>query len=165
MIEALQKAVYNFKGAILIITNNEYLIQESECELCVIENLKLMKFEDLSDYKKWILKILGEPVKVPLKYSRKTPLNIDLRPKLVSDSEIIINHIKSAKADPDILNIGDYFVEFIEGYNTFTCGCSTFPPLISGGRTKEQAERRIRLLIEWYIENLINEGKAVPSPP
>lgn len=167
MINELQKAVYSFKGGVMMVTNNEYLISESECDLCVIENLEaeLIMTMNLNDYKDKVLRELLEPVKIPLIYKRKTPLNIDLRPKLMSDSQVIDQYIKTKNADPDIRNIGMYYITYSENYDYISSFCPTFPGLSAAGRTMEDAERRIRILIEFWIEESIKLGIEVPSPP
>lgn len=60
-IDALAEAITEFKGGVIIVSHDERLIRETECQLWVIENKQINEIDgDFDDYRKELLDSLGE---------------------------------------------------------------------------------------------------------
>ena len=60
-IDALCEAINNFNGGVVVVTHDQRLIEECECELWVVEKLGVTKWEaGFDDYKQDILRQLEE---------------------------------------------------------------------------------------------------------
>ncbi|VDK69253.1 unnamed protein product [Litomosoides sigmodontis] len=60
-IHALAEAIENFSGGVIMVTHDERLIRETNCQLWVVENLGIAEIDgDFEDYRKEILDQLGE---------------------------------------------------------------------------------------------------------
>jgi ATP-binding cassette subfamily F protein 1 len=60
---ALAEAINNFKGGVIIVSHDERLIRETNCQLWVIENKQINEIDgDFDDYRKELLDSLGEAV-------------------------------------------------------------------------------------------------------
>jgi len=65
-IDALAEAIAEFKGGVIIVSHDERLIRETECQLCVIEDQNITEIDgDFDDYRKEILEELGENINNP----------------------------------------------------------------------------------------------------
>uniref|UniRef100_A0A915Q5E3 ABC transporter domain-containing protein n=1 Tax=Setaria digitata TaxID=48799 RepID=A0A915Q5E3_9BILA len=65
-IHALASAIENFGGGVVMVTHDERLIRETNCQLWIVENLGIAEIDgDFEDYRKEILEQLGE-ASVPL---------------------------------------------------------------------------------------------------
>jgi ABC-type dipeptide/oligopeptide/nickel transport system ATPase subunit len=57
----LAEAVNDFKGGIIIVSHDERLIRETDCQLWVIENTQINEIDgDFDNYRKELLSSLGE---------------------------------------------------------------------------------------------------------
>jgi ATP-binding cassette subfamily F protein 1 len=62
-IEALIEALREFKGGVVIVSHDERLIRETECQLYVIEHNSIAEIDgDFDDYRKELLDSLGEAI-------------------------------------------------------------------------------------------------------
>ncbi|KAM3728305.1 ATP-binding cassette sub-family F member [Dirofilaria immitis] len=60
-IHALAEAIENFSGGVVMVTHDERLIRETNCQLWIVENLGIAEIDgDFEDYRKEILEQLGE---------------------------------------------------------------------------------------------------------
>ncbi|CAG9540082.1 unnamed protein product [Cercopithifilaria johnstoni] len=60
-IHALAEAIENFGGGVVMVTHDERLIRETNCQLWIVENLGVAEIDgDFEDYRKEILDQLGE---------------------------------------------------------------------------------------------------------
>ncbi|KAL3990375.1 ABC transporter family protein [Acanthocheilonema viteae] len=60
-IHALAEAIENFAGGVVMVTHDERLIKETNCQLWIVENLGIAEIDgDFEDYRKEILDQLGE---------------------------------------------------------------------------------------------------------
>ncbi|UJR37600.1 hypothetical protein I4U23_030297 [Adineta vaga] len=60
-IDALAEAINEFKGGVVIVSHDERLIRETDCQLWVIENKQINEIDgDFDDYRKELLDSLGE---------------------------------------------------------------------------------------------------------
>jgi ATP-binding cassette subfamily F protein 1 len=65
-IDALAQAINEFQGGVVVVTHDERLIRETECQLWVIENHNIAEIDgDFDDYREEILIALGEKVNNP----------------------------------------------------------------------------------------------------
>lgn len=65
-IDALADAINEFQGGVVIVTHDERLIRETDCQLCVIENKNIAEIDgDFDDYREEVLTELGETVNNP----------------------------------------------------------------------------------------------------
>jgi len=65
-IDALAEAIREYEGGVIIVTHDERLIRETECQLWVIEDQGIEEIEgDFDDYRKEVLDQLGEEVSNP----------------------------------------------------------------------------------------------------
>ena len=65
-IDALAEAINEFKGGVIIVSHDERLIRETECQLWVIEDQGIEEIDgDFDDYRREILEELGEEVANP----------------------------------------------------------------------------------------------------
>jgi ATP-binding cassette subfamily F protein 1 len=65
-IDALAQAINEFQGGVIVVTHDERLIRETECQLWVIENQNIAEIDgDFDDYREEILSALGEKVNNP----------------------------------------------------------------------------------------------------
>lgn len=65
-IDALAEAISEYKGGVIIVTHDERLIRETECNLYVIEEQTINEVDgDFDDYRKEVLDQLGEVVNNP----------------------------------------------------------------------------------------------------
>ena len=64
-IEALQEAIQEFKGGVVIVSHDERLIRETECQLWVVEDKQISEIDgDFDDYRTELLESLGEQINV-----------------------------------------------------------------------------------------------------
>jgi ATP-binding cassette subfamily F protein 1 len=62
-IEALIEALNEFKGAVILVSHDERLIRETNCQLWVIEERTITEIDgDFDDYRKELLDALGEEI-------------------------------------------------------------------------------------------------------
>lgn len=62
-IEALIEAINEFKGGVVLVSHDERLIRETNCQLWVIENNSIVEIDgDFDDYRKELLDFLGEEI-------------------------------------------------------------------------------------------------------
>ncbi|CAF3431058.1 unnamed protein product [Rotaria sp. Silwood1] len=62
-IDALAEAINDFKGGVIIVSHDERLIRETNCQLWVIENKQINEIDgDFDDYRKELLDSLGEDI-------------------------------------------------------------------------------------------------------
>ena len=62
-IEALTDAINEFKGGVIIVSHDERLIRETECQLSVVEDKQIAEIDgDFDDYRKELLDSLGEEI-------------------------------------------------------------------------------------------------------
>ena len=62
-IDALAEALNEYKGGVIIVSHDERLIRETNCQLCVIEEQNIAEIEGgFDDYRKEVLDELGEEV-------------------------------------------------------------------------------------------------------
>jgi ATP-binding cassette, subfamily F, member 1 len=60
-IDALAEAINEFEGGVIIVSHDERLIRETDCQLWVIENQQINEIDgDFDDYRKELLESLGE---------------------------------------------------------------------------------------------------------
>jgi ATP-binding cassette subfamily F protein 1 len=60
-IDALAEAINDFKGGVIIVSHDERLIRETDCQLWVIEHKQINEIDgDFDDYRKELLDSLGE---------------------------------------------------------------------------------------------------------
>lgn len=65
-IDALAEAIVEFKGGVIIVSHDERLIRETECNLWVIEDQTINEVDgDFDDYRKELLESLGEVINNP----------------------------------------------------------------------------------------------------
>lgn len=65
-IDALAEAINEYKGGVIIVTHDERLIRETECNLYVIEDQTINEIDgDFDDYRKEVLDSLGEQINNP----------------------------------------------------------------------------------------------------
>jgi ATP-binding cassette subfamily F protein 1 len=65
-IDALAQAINEFQGGVVVVTHDERLIRETDCQLWVIENHNIAEIDgDFDDYREEILIALGEKVNNP----------------------------------------------------------------------------------------------------
>lgn len=65
-IDALAKAINEFEGGVIVVTHDERLIRETDCQLWVIEDQNIAEIDgDFDDYREEILMSLGEKVNNP----------------------------------------------------------------------------------------------------
>ncbi|GIY95744.1 ATP-binding cassette sub-family F member 1 [Caerostris extrusa] len=65
-IDALAEAVTEFEGGVVIVTHDERLIRETNCQLWIIESQNIDEIDgDFDDYRKELLESLGETVNNP----------------------------------------------------------------------------------------------------
>ncbi|GFU36164.1 ATP-binding cassette sub-family F member 1 [Nephila pilipes] len=65
-IDALAEAISAFEGGVVIVTHDERLIRETNCQLWIIENQNIDEIDgDFDDYRKELLESLGETVNNP----------------------------------------------------------------------------------------------------
>ncbi|KAG8191664.1 hypothetical protein JTE90_016454 [Oedothorax gibbosus] len=65
-IDALADALNAFEGGVIIVTHDERLIRETNCQLWVIENQNIDEIDgDFDDYRKELLESLGETINNP----------------------------------------------------------------------------------------------------
>lgn len=65
-IDALAVAINDFEGGVIVVTHDERLIRETDCQLWVIENSSIAEIDgDFDDYRSEILEALGEKVNNP----------------------------------------------------------------------------------------------------
>ncbi|KAA0189465.1 hypothetical protein HAZT_HAZT007929 [Hyalella azteca] len=65
-IDALAEAIVDYKGGVIIVSHDERLIRETECQLWVIEDQTINEIDgDFDDYRKELLDQLGEVVNNP----------------------------------------------------------------------------------------------------
>lgn len=65
-IDALAEAINDFKGGVIIVSHDERLIRETNCQLWVIEDQTINEIEgDFDDYRRELLEQLGEVVNNP----------------------------------------------------------------------------------------------------
>jgi len=65
-IDALAEAINEFKGGVIIVSHDERLIRETNCQLWVIEDQTINEIEgDFDDYRRELLEQLGEVVNNP----------------------------------------------------------------------------------------------------
>jgi len=62
-IDALADAINNFKGGVIIVSHDERLIRETDCQLWVIESKQINEIDgNFDDYRKELLDSLGEAI-------------------------------------------------------------------------------------------------------
>jgi ATP-binding cassette subfamily F protein 1 len=62
-IEALQDAINDFKGGVVLVSHDERLIRETNCRLWVVEDRTIAEIDgDFDDYRKELLDSLGEAI-------------------------------------------------------------------------------------------------------
>ncbi len=60
-IDALADAINEFTGGVILVSHDSRLIQETECQLWIIEEKNISEIEgDFDDYKTEVLQALGE---------------------------------------------------------------------------------------------------------
>merc|ERR1711963_30356 len=65
-IDALAEAIAEYQGGVIIVSHDERLIRDTECQLWVIEEQTINEIEgDFDDYRKEVLEALGEEVSNP----------------------------------------------------------------------------------------------------
>jgi len=65
-IDALAEAINEYKGGVIIVSHDERLIRETNCQLWVIEDQSINEIEgDFDDYRRELLDSLGEVVNNP----------------------------------------------------------------------------------------------------
>lgn len=65
-IDALAQAIVNYKGGVIIVSHDERLIRDTECQLWVIEEQTINEIDgDFDDYRKELLEQLGEQINSP----------------------------------------------------------------------------------------------------
>ncbi|CAG0914804.1 unnamed protein product [Notodromas monacha] len=65
-IDALSEAINSYKGGVIIVSHDERLIRETNCQLWVIEDQNIVEVDgDFDDYRKEVLDALGEIVSNP----------------------------------------------------------------------------------------------------
>ncbi|XP_015923939.1 ATP-binding cassette sub-family F member 1 [Parasteatoda tepidariorum] len=65
-IDALAEAITEFEGGVIIVSHDERLIRETNCQLWIIENQNIDEIDgDFDDYRKELLESLGETVNNP----------------------------------------------------------------------------------------------------
>lgn len=65
-IDALTMAIAEYKGGVVIVSHDERLIRETECQLWVVEDQTINEVDgDFEDYRKELLDMLGEEINNP----------------------------------------------------------------------------------------------------
>lgn len=65
-IEALAEAIETFGGGVVMVTHDERLIRQTNCQLWVVENQDIAEIDgDFDDYRKELLDALGETLVSP----------------------------------------------------------------------------------------------------
>ncbi len=65
-IDALAEAIAEYEGGVIIVSHDERLIRDTECQLWVIEEQGIEEIDgDFDDYRKEVLEALGEEVSNP----------------------------------------------------------------------------------------------------
>ncbi|KAH3823949.1 hypothetical protein DPMN_125774 [Dreissena polymorpha] len=65
-IDALAEAINDFKGGVVIVSHDERLIRETDCNLWVVENKTINEVDgDFDDYRKELLMQMGETIATP----------------------------------------------------------------------------------------------------
>lgn len=65
-IDALAEAIVDYKGGVIIVSHDERLIRDTECQLWVIEEQTINEIDgDFDDYRKELLEELGEHINNP----------------------------------------------------------------------------------------------------
>ncbi|RWS29339.1 ABC transporter sub-family F-like protein 1 [Leptotrombidium deliense] len=65
-IDALADAINQFEGGVIVVTHDERLIRETECQLWVIEDRNIAEIDgDFDDYRQELLNSLGETINNP----------------------------------------------------------------------------------------------------
>ncbi|RWS10225.1 ABC transporter sub-family F-like protein 1 [Dinothrombium tinctorium] len=65
-IDALAEAINQFQGGVIIVTHDERLIRETDCQLWIIEDRNIAEIDgDFDDYRQELLNSLGETVNNP----------------------------------------------------------------------------------------------------
>jgi len=65
-IDALTMAISEYKGGVVIVSHDERLIRETDCQLWVVEDQTLNEVDgDFEDYRKELLELLGEEINNP----------------------------------------------------------------------------------------------------
>jgi ATP-binding cassette, subfamily F, member 1 len=62
-IDALAEAINEFKGGVIVVTHNEWLIRETDCRLYIIENQEINNLNgSFDDYREELLEDLGDDI-------------------------------------------------------------------------------------------------------
>lgn len=62
-IDALAEAINEFKGGVIIVSHDERLIRETDCQLWIIEGKQINEIDgDFDDYRRELLESLGEEI-------------------------------------------------------------------------------------------------------
>lgn len=65
-IDALAEAINKFEGGVVIVTHDERLIRETDCQLWVVENKSIDEIDgNFDDYRQELLNALGESINNP----------------------------------------------------------------------------------------------------
>ena len=62
-IDALAEAITEYEGGVIVVTHDERLIRETDCQLYIVENQTINDMQgDFDDYRKELLEELGEEI-------------------------------------------------------------------------------------------------------